>query len=649
MLERFAMGLVLAILVGGGLIWLALQRPLAWSLSIGGNITIEGDRVYANVYDAPYLVHVHGPEPALLHDTTLPQSPDVLADPPAPYRWTYPSAQINVPTLNGGASLVTLQLAPPPMPITPLTITLNGEQLTTTLPPGPRLLHLFTPSTADGSLHLHLDAPLYELPPDPRPLGVTLSTIDVQPTTWRPFVPVVLLLQLIGILLIVGIGAGLSGLTPRQAMLLMMVVAVLLAVVLALYRTPVTLFAGSALAIAGGALLVQAALYFGGRSLVEHLQGHREWALVCGLTALGFAVRLLGMRHPQANFSDLMLHVNNLTGVARGEVVFTEGLTCEAGAGQSPYPPGVYAVLLPVLALARSADAQIWVMQAGGALLDALTIALIWWAMRALGSRSRAALLGASLYTLPLPMLRSLTIGEFANIGGQALALPAVLGVAVWLHADQPTRWRGPILALLLLAALMHSGVLLSVGLWGVALFVVLLVQRRFRVAGQLALIGGVAAGLAVLLYYSVFIGDQRLAGTIPGCPPIVPLLTKLRNVGRGLLDLRGDSSPLMVALGGAGLWLAWRQHSAIRLVLAAWWLGAAASQVSLLWTGQTVRWTHFLYPALCIGGGIALAALAQGNRLTRVLVAGLLLIVLLIALITWITFIVTYRTGNFI
>ena len=138
----------------------------------------------------------------------------------------------------------------------------------------------------------------------------------------------------------------------------------------------------------------------------------------------------------------------------------------------------------------------------------------------------------AALYVVPLAVLKSLIIGEYTNAAGQALALPALLGAIVWVGRGMPRRWRPAVLLALALAALVHSGVLISLGLWGACWFAILLLRRRWDAADQ-----GQLAGLA---YYSAWIGDPRLASTNPECPLLRPVATKLGGVALDLLTLDG-------------------------------------------------------------------------------------------------------------
>lgn len=630
-----------AVLVATALCWLAWHIPALFTLDIGGAITLgAGDSPEAPVYDAPFLTDVHAPEPAdeLLTITTTNR-----------YRWTFPHSQITIPNLNGGTMLVRLRLAPPPVPTTALTLTLNGEQVKSDLAPGPRTLHLFAPAAADGTLIIGLDAPLYQLPPDPRAFGVALSHITVQPSGWNLIVPWAALAALAGVLLLLGVGAVLAGLRPWVAGGAVLVVGVALAALLVGARSVITIDAGRLLiaSFAGcGVIVVGRGL---GAILRQPSAEQREIALIAGLTGLGLAVRLVGLRHPQANYSDLMLHVNNLTGVARGEIIFPEGLTCEAGAGRAPYPPGLYVVLAPLLALFSNHPL---VMQWGGATLDALVIPLLWWSIRTVRNDAwgrRAALWAATLYLVPLAVLRSLSIGEYTNTAGQALALPGLLGAAVWVGLGMPRRWRAAVGAALALAALVHSGVLISLALWGATWFGLLVVQRRWRAAGQLALLGGGAVVLAAVLYFSAFIGDPTLASTNPECPVLQPVAAKFGNVIKEFFALDGRVPVWLWLIGVGGLIAGWRRIAALAQPLAAWQATMLSSQMSLLWSEQTVRWWLFVVPALCLGGGIGLATLAQRGRGWRWVAVALTVIVLALSLGLWIQFIVNYRTGNFV
>lgn len=629
-------GVVLGVL----LCWLALQRPQRFTLDIGGALRRSAGEASAPVYDAPYLEGVHAPEPATLDASTT-----------ETYRWSYPQTTIQVPGLGGGSWTTMLRVTPPASTQPALTITINQQPLRVVLPPAPRALHLLTPPDPAGAVTLDLQAPAYQPPNDQRELGVRLDQLTIAPLTARLYLPWTLLGALGGTLTLLGAGALLSGLRPATAAAIVLAAGAAMSLTLSLERTVLTTFAGTLLAVSAAAfaLLLVGRIAASSTTSASTIPG-REIALVIGLTALAFGLRLAGLRHPQANFSDLQLHVHNLEGVTAGQIIFTEGLPCRAGGGRSPYPPGTYLALLPLQLLTPDPAGHRLVMQAGNSLLDALAIPLLWATLRqTAGPTSRIPLLAAALYLLPLPMLRAMNIGEFANVGGQALALPAVLGLALWVGSGTPRGWRAPLLVALLVAALGHSGVLISVGLWGACWWLILLAHRRWQAAWQLTWLGGAALLGAAVLYYSVFLGDPSLRGTDPGCPVPTPLLAKLGNVGQSLISPSSLTPPWLLLLGGVGVALAPQRLPALAIPLQAWLLAALLSQISLLWSEQTVRWQHFVFPALCIGGGITLAALYEQRGWGRWTAIVLLSFVLTAALAFWIVQIATYRTGIFI
>lgn len=644
MLRSYLGALTGALGVAMLLCWLALQRPTTFNLHVGGELTIGPTGLAeAPPYDVPYLTNVHAAEPANIVITTT-----------QTYRWTLPQAQIYIPAINGGPMITRLRLAPPSVPTTTLAITLNNAPLDVELPPGPRTLFLFAPAAPDGSLTIALDAPAYELPPDPRLLGLSLYQLNVQPVGWQLFVPWSLLAALLGVLTCLGLGAAWAGLSPRLVGASVLVSGAALALLLAISRTVLTVDAGRLLFASAAGL----ATVLVGRGVAlkvgpDFSTDQRELALVAGMTGLAFALRLTGLRHPQANFSDLYLNVNNLTGLVRGESMFTEPLTCEAGAGRSPYPVGVYIVLAPLLLLFPNPADHALILQVGGALLDALVVPLLWWTVRTSGSTlwtRRAALWAGLLYLIPTVVLQSLTIGEYTNAAGQALALPGMLGLMVWVTNGMARRWRPAVLAALAIAALVHSGILISVGLWGSTWFSMLLIQRRWREAGQLLVLGGSAVGLAILVYYSSFIGDASLASTDPNCPVFRPVATKFWNLlTKDLLTVDGHLPIWWLVLGVSGATVLPRRLPALATPLWAWLATFPLSLLSLFWSEQTVRWWLFLAPALCISGGVGLATMAERGRRARWVAVGITLAVLALSLTLWVRFIVRYRTGNFV
>jgi hypothetical protein len=59
-----------------------------------------------------------------------------------------------------------------------------------------------------------------------------------------------------------------------------------------------------------------------------------------------------------------------------------------------------------------------------------------------------------------------------------------------------------------------------------------------------------------------------------------------------------------------------------LRLLLVAWWGGTLLSLGPLLFTNQTVRWSVFLYPALCLSAGPLFARLWRRGSAGRLVTA---------------------------
>ncbi|MBK9942898.1 MAG: hypothetical protein IPP13_14930 [Kouleothrix sp.] len=206
------------------------------------------------------------------------------------------------------------------------------------------------------------------------------------------------------------------------------------------------------------------------------------------LVMLALALRLGGMLHPYAIFSDARLNTHNLTGVIQGTLLFTEALPSEAGGGEAPYPPGHYLIVAPLQLLIAPGEAALHTLEKlANALADSLVVGLLWHMLRRGGYGERAALLGAALYVLPGPLLKSLSVGEFANVFGQALALPLLAYLALSARRLATPRGLAGLAALLALALLGHLGVTISLAGMLAALGLIWLARPATRpAAGRL-------------------------------------------------------------------------------------------------------------------------------------------------------------------
>lgn len=592
----------LALLIGLALWALAYQAPFAYQIDIGGNQATRHQR-----HDDPFLSDFNDSEPKSLYD-----NPEIT-----PYRWTREHSEIVLPGVGGGRWHVRVRATsgrPDGSAIQtqwdagsgPIRIQVDGR---------PVLYALEASATPAGDLRLALDAPALPNAADRRTLGMVLYEMAVEPDT-GPMVPAPGQLALMAALLVLGyLLARRLVWRARGAFWCVLLLALLGAGLLVWARVGLALATPPlALVLAGCYLLgiLGDAIY---RRWLMPAVGAGRQPLIVALVLLALALRLGGVLHPYAIFSDLGLNRHNLEGVARGEIYFTEGLPSEAGGGDAPYPPGQYLLLAPAMLALPGGDAALnALIKVGNALADSLALALIWFLLRRGGYSERAALLGAGLYLLPGPMLSSLSVGEFANVAGQSLALPLLFYAGV--HArDLGTRHaRVTLAALLGIALIGHLGVTIS--LFGVlaALLLAWMLRPATRPAARALLVGGaLVAALIVLFYYTALLDVLLARLGSPGAAS-ASLAKKVHDQINRTTVLR--LTVLLVGLGAIGGVLAgvrtrrwahaWAQP-AIGTLLSAWWAGTVLSLGLLLFASQGVRWQAFFYPALCLGGGPAL------------------------------------------
>lgn len=590
-----------------------------------------------------------------------------LLSPGYAYRWTRPEAAVHLPGIGGGRWIVALHAGSGrPAEIPAISTWQIGDQppLQIVLPSSSRVYHLLAASDAAGDLTINLHTIPYATTDDPRELGFALREVRVVPATDGPRWPALAQAGWLAATLMLCYGlARWLVLDVRPALLLALAYAVLVALLLACQRLALTVFspklAGLALGCWALALLIWLAVggwQSGGRdwSPVGAIAGrprllaaHRQFGAVVALLLLAFALRAGGMLHPHAIFSDHRLHANNLLELALGKVYFVEGLPASRGGGHAPYPPGLYLLLAPALTLfPTDINSRVLIMQPGVALLDSLVLVLIWLLLRRAQMGQRAAVLGAALYLLPPPLMASFSIGEYGNLGGQILALPIVALLAWGGARPRDSFSLVPLVlfaALLCLGLLGHMGVAISLVLlllcaWGLSLYWWLVRRFRSRASADQPLpfalpilTGGgmLAAAFVGLFYYSAplfsALYGQRLASdTTQNALPSASLLSLPGAIVAELFAPGGRLLPLTVAIGIAGALLLWQHRqrgvgaAGLSATLLAWWLGTLLSFALLLMAQQGVRWQHFLYPALCLGGGAALHAFWRRGNIGR-------------------------------
>lgn len=647
LLRRRLAPFALLLLIAAGLFVLAYQVPLRQTIAVGGDLAER-----RRFDDAPFLWDVNGSEPA-----------DILPDPanPAgsllwyeflernggePYRWTESLSTFVVPGAGGGRYVVSLRAAGgrPDGSATPIEWQFNsGPLLSFDLPAGPRRYHMLIPADNSGDIRLTMRSTPLDAPGDPRELGFVLYQAQVAPLAagWRaPAWP-----QIAGLTLVLASLAGsmhLLAIPPRLNLLLSAGTAIGAALSLALARSALTLFTPVLLGLSLFALAAAASVYLLTRVFGRADPNTRIFSRHIGaLILLAFVLRMGGMLHPHAIYSDSGFHANKLFTLELGQVFQSATLPDEAGGGETPYPTGAYLLLAPgALLIPDGHRARVLLVQSGTALLDSLTVGMIALVVLRAGIGRAAALFAALCYLLPITALESFAVGELANLGGQALAMPWIMLLALG-YAGSAYRGRLLItvglIGALCAGLLGHSGVTLSVGAftaaaWGIAWFSP---WRRNQAAidpRRLTFVAALALVLVILGYYSAprylagfLSGGAVSAAETTGTAPIALFSETIRGV-LGLAPPRARFWPLPIFLGLAaigGSLLLWRERrseaAGLRIVLAAGWIGMFLTQGLLLVADQGVRWSIFLYPLLCLSAGVLLGVLWDRGRLERI------------------------------
>jgi hypothetical protein len=623
------------------LIWLgcalAYQVPFSLHLAVGGD-----PHTYRREDDAPFLQMVHAAEPAspmVSEWWQLPGADD-------PYRWTQPESVLYLPGIGGGRWLVAVRAqGGRPDGGTTVTEWQFGHQppITIALPAAPaRRYTLLVP--ADGTVHVRFRSEPLQAEGDPRLLGFVLrdvqvsSTFDLRSPDWGQ-------LGWIGVTIVALWLWGQSVALPTRWIigLISMGSGVALAALI-VARLAVTLL----MPFLAGMTLVAAIVSIG---LVLRWPQHLVWWQAMALTKLALIVRLAGLLHPHAISSDVGFHANNLLRLGLGQVLLTAGLPADSGGGMAPYPAGFYLVVLPFqLLLSDDFATRRLLVTVMAAALDSLFCLAIWWWVKQAGFSTRAALLSAACYIGSTQALEALSIGELANVGGQALILPALIGLSLGATGRQSS-WLSIFVMMLAIAAglLAHSGVTLGFGLliaWAWILAwrqpSVLTGPRRLLLAG-----GGGLIFVLIVVYtappYLELIGQRGEQGVAGGQSPGQILFDTLLALA-GLQPPQRRSLPIPFALLPAtlcGVWLIWRASrtdtAGLRWLLGMWWGGALSGLALLLVADQGLRWALFLYPALCIPVGVVFDHLATRSTWQRWLAISWLALILGQSMSLWI------------
>lgn len=631
---RSALFLLALILLGCGA---AYQTPLSVHLAVGGDpLTRRRED------DAPFLQMVHASEPALPSVAAwweLPGAADT-------YRWTQPESVISLPGLGGGYWLVKVRAQggrPDGVPTATEWQAGAAPPVAFELPVGQiRRYTMLLP--ADGTVRLAMRSDSFQAAGDPRVLGFLLREVRVQTIGgWRA--PDWGQLGWIGLTLVaVWVWGHMSALSPRWGLSVIGIGGLAAIIAVALARPAFALL----MPVLATLTLIATVISAG---LALRWPQHVAWRQAAAVMLLAIIVRLAGLLHPHAISSDAGFHANNLLRLGLGHVFLTAGLPAEAGGGLAPYPAGFYLIALPFQILfGDDFAARRLLVTIVAAALDSLFCVAIWWWVRQAGFGQRAALLSAACYLFATQALEALAIGELANVGGQALIVPALIGLSLGAAANRSHWLALSGLALAIAAGLMaHSGVTLGFGFligWAWLLAwrqpAAIVTPARLFIAAA----GGIALALIVMYTTPVYlelISGRSGQGASGGQTPVQIITeTILALTGWQPPQRRGLPVPLGLALANlAGLWILWRTQqpstTTLRWLLGAWWGGALSGLVLLLFADQGLRWMLFLYPALCIPAGIALDRLAARAAWGRIAAAVWLMAIIGQGVLLWV------------
>jgi hypothetical protein len=624
---------------------LAYQTSPSYNLAIGGDTATR-----LREYDTPFLIGFNASEP----------------DPPdqewwqlavRPYRWAEPHAELHLPAIGNNPWIVTLGLnsgRPDGAPSTLQLVIGTEAEYTLVLAPADRRYHIMS-SDVDGDLIVRLRSEPYIAQNDPRSLGVVVYALQVQSLVSGPYPPAFGQVVLQVALAVVGYAiAQRLSLGRWIASLIGVSIGAVTALLLVTDRLGLTIATPGLVLIAAICFLLAPLLDGLLASMLGWLAlatNNTERGAAVALMLAGFAARMVGITHPYAQFSDLFFNANNQLRVIRGNLLLTAGLPCEAGAGSAPYPPAQYLFTAPLqLVFADDTLRQVaYLLQGSVAFFESMGTIFVWLLLRHLRLGRRAALLAAALYTLPTPLLGAYSVGEMANLFGQAFVPFLLLTLAVWPGTGTVGRhWHKAVLVVVLVAILLlsHTGVTISALCLLLAWFLLSLPRLRQLQLVPLGLIMSVAGTLAFGLFYSAYThlptanqqARQALAARTPAliCPPGSPIGEKLvRTIGGGLGANGTLATPLVItaALTLVGI----RTQARLHTLLYAGVLGTALSFGTLLGTDQPVRWAHFLFPLICLAAGVSFAAWMQRGIAGRIFAWLLLLSILVVAATEWV------------
>lgn len=463
-------------------------------------------------------------------------------------------------------------------------------------------------------LSLHNSATFVPGPSDPRPLGVMLDRLVVAPAG-IVLVPRPALAGAAIASAAMGAAIALVGVTAGSAIGGSILLSAGAAAIVGRGFGPFTSYPDTAIRLAAWIAIILAAVSIAAQSrLRTPLRNTARFAIIFSASAL--FLKLLVLLHPNMPVGDAMFHAHRFQGVLAGNLYFT---SIAPGGYAFPYPPGLYVFASLFAGLVRRGAEDMALLRiiacsadaAAGCLLYAIVVK--GWGR---GHRLAGAMAVAMYHLVPLDFA-VLTTGNLTNAFAQSIAVAALwLMSSEWVRLE---RWSmTALLAIALLAAyLSHTGtlaILFVATLAIAALFFRGGVTLRSP-AAAVAIATGVAAVLAIVIYYAHFMDTYRAEFARIGHETATAasdaggrsIGERLRSVPRYLGDYFGPSILLFAFLGAVELSRR-RAYDRLTLALSGWTLSCLAFLVLGIVTPVDMRYYLAAVPAIAIAAAYGAA-----------------------------------------
>lgn len=601
---------------------------------------------------------------------------------PQPFRWTTEESFVTLRDVGRQDFNITLTASGfRPDGQEPDTMRVDvGDRTLLEVNPAPQLTNysfqVSREDVADGTLVLRLSGNTFVPPedPNPRPLGVVVTGVLVQPAA-NPdrFIepPLRVVLGLVAAAAVLGVvlallGWGVGVVATGSA--LVGLLAAWLLVANRLWLTSGRWYEAWPQALLAGAVFVSLAAVAG--LVVKRVAGARwpvfDRRILLSVMFLAFVVRFAGQLHPLIFIMDLVFHSHRFDTVQAGQLLFTIR-SDEWGGHETFYLPTPYVFMLPLQALMND---QLLVIRLFTVALGTLGAGLLYLAAKASTGDSRVALLASGLYVIMPIAVLPYSWGVTSNLFGEFFALCALTLLVTCYHSLRPSKPAFWLLLVLLLPALLsHPGVVqltgAAVGLTGLLWWVF---GRKSQAGVRRVVPAGVwvlsalllGAGLAYTFYYGHFAADmlstlqqiraERAAEAEPGALHLLiggsvsdrslGLVVRYAETRRewffgGLLGFWNEAQayyrvwPVLASLLGFMLvWpvrrrlQSWAMRRRMLVLSVLGWGGAVVAFALVGWTMNLyVRYALFALPVLCLGSAIVLSRVSRRGWAGQVLV----------------------------